>query len=123
MTTLPWTLQILFGLLFTFHGIMMAAKLGPMSEQLDQMPYSVGFLTFIGVCETLGGLGLLLPVWTGILPWLTPLAAAGLAIIMAGAVWTHISHHEVPQSAVTSLIVLALAFIAFARWPLFGALA
>ena len=122
MTTLLWTLQILFGLLFIVHGPLLIAKPGGMAEQLNELPYSGGFLTFIGLCEFLGGLGLILPAWTGIAPWLTPLAAAGLAIIMAGAVWSHLSERQVPQIAVTGLIVLAMAFITFARWPLFGGL-
>ncbi len=122
MTTLLWTLQILFGLFFAAHGILLIVKPANAREQFDALPFSGGFLSFIGLCETLGGLGLILPMWTGIWPWLTPLAAAGLVLIMAGAAWTHLREREVPQGSVTTVIVLALAFVAFARWPLFTGL-
>ncbi len=118
MVTLLWALQILFGLFFALHGVLLVAKPTAMRAQLEESPFPSGFLSFIGICESLGGLGLILPMWTGIVPWLTPLAAAGLAIIMAGAVWSHVSSREVPQIGVTGLITLAVAFIAFARWPL-----
>lgn len=37
-------------------------------EQLDHLPYSSGFISFIGVCEVFGVFGLVLPMWLGILP-------------------------------------------------------
>ena len=43
------------------------------------------FLRFIGVAEVLGAIGLILPWLLRIRPILTPLAAAGLVIIMTGA--------------------------------------
>ena len=56
-------------------------------EKMQQGPivFPIAFLYFIGVCETLGGLGLILPGLTRIATFLTPLAAAGLTIIMIGA--------------------------------------
>lgn len=56
--------------------------------------------------------------WADVAPWLTPLAAAGLAVIMAGAVWTHVSAGQGPQSGVTGLITLLLIVIVVIRWPL-----
>ena len=55
---------------------------------------SRGLVTFIGGSELLGGLGLLLPALTHILPWLTPLAAVGLAVIMLLATLFHIRRGE-----------------------------
>jgi len=123
MFTFVWVLQILFALFFSSHGTALIVKPARVHDQLHHLPYSSHFLSFIGVCKVLGGLGLILPLGTGILPWLTPLAAAGLAIIMAGAVWTHISAKEGPQIGVTALVALLLVFVAYARWPLFGELA
>ncbi len=37
---------------------------------------------FIGVCEYLGGVGLIVPAMTGVKPKLTPFAAFGLALAM-----------------------------------------
>lgn len=122
MDILVWVLQSLLAFLFLVHGAMILARPAAAREQLDALPYPRGFLAFIGVCELLGTLGLVLPLWSGIAPWLTPLAAAGLAIIMAGAVWTHASARQVPQAGVTSLITLLLIVVAILRWPLLAGL-
>jgi uncharacterized membrane protein YphA (DoxX/SURF4 family) len=81
---LLWTAQILVGLLFVFAGSM---KFIMPVEKLQQGPvvFPIAFMYFIGVCEILGGLGLILPGLTRIAAFLTPLAAAGLTIIMIGA--------------------------------------
>lgn len=112
MNSALWVLQVLFGLLFAIHGVVAMVKPARMRPQLAKLPYSSAFLSFIGLCEILGALGLLLPMTIGIAPWLTPLAAAGLAVIMAGAVWTHLVAKEGPQTGVTAIITLLLAFVA-----------
>lgn len=55
-----------------------------------------------GVLEFLGAVGVLLPGLVGIAPVLTPLAAIGLAVVMAGAVVVHIRRHEARCSAARS---------------------
>jgi len=81
-----WAIQILLALLFLFAG---AAKFFmPVDQMTKGMPAplaSGAFVHFIGFCEVLGGLGLVLPGLLRIKPSLTPLAAAGLVIIMIGA--------------------------------------
>lgn len=81
---LLWTAQILVALLFLFAGsmkfILPAAKM-----QQGPMALPIAFIHFIGVCECLGALGLVLPGALRIQTWLTPLAAAGLTVIMIGA--------------------------------------
>ena len=56
-------------------------------EAMQQGPVQLpgAFLRFIGVAELLGGLGLVLPGIFKVHRHLTPLAAAGLVIIMIGA--------------------------------------
>ena len=115
-----WTLQILFGVLFFVHGIALMVQPVAMRDVLEALPYPSGFLVFIGVCEMLGGLGLILPMWTGIAKWPTPLAGAGLAIIMAGAAWPHLTAQEGVQTGFTLVITLLLAFVTYARWSLFA---
>src|SRR3989442_14086927 len=39
-------------------------------------------VVFIGFTEVIGAAGLVLPMANGVVPWLTPLAAVGLAIIV-----------------------------------------
>jgi hypothetical protein len=63
-----------------------------------------GLVTFIGISELLGGLGLVLPQLSGILPWLTPLAALGLALIMLLAMGFHARRRE-PQAIAINLVL------------------
>jgi uncharacterized membrane protein YphA (DoxX/SURF4 family) len=85
MNIVLWILQILLGLLFLFSGTM---KFVMSAEQMTQgMPVAlpIWFIHFIGVCEILGGIGLIVPWLTGIKRGLTPLAASLLIVIMIGA--------------------------------------
>src|SRR5437016_997135 len=78
-----WILQGLLAALFLFTG---GTKLVlPIEEMTKQVPLPGLFLRFIGVAEVLGAIGLILPGLLHIQPGLTPLAAAGLVIIMIGA--------------------------------------
>jgi hypothetical protein len=108
-----WVIQWLLAALFVFAGGMKLVM--PIDELVAQSHMSGGFLRFIGVVEVLGGLGLVLPGLTGIGPILTPLAAAGLVIVMIGA--TVVS---LPGGILTALIPFAVgvlaAWIALSRW-------
>ncbi|MDB4905997.1 MAG: DoxX family protein [Gemmatimonadetes bacterium] len=79
-----WTAQAILAALFIFAGSMKFIM--PLAEMQKGVALPGPLLYFIGACEVLGGLGLLLPGLTKIATFLTPLAAAGLAIIMVGAV-------------------------------------
>lgn len=73
-------------------------------------------LTLIGICEILGGIGLVLPALTNILTWLTPLAGLLLAILMLLAAVFHFPRREYP-AIVINLVLLALAaFVAYGRF-------
>jgi hypothetical protein len=76
------------------------------------------FLRFIGVCEVLGGLGLVLPWLIGIRPGLTPLAAVGLLIIMIGATATTIIIGQVVTSILPLVVGILCLFVAYGRWRL-----
>jgi uncharacterized membrane protein len=83
MARVLWIVQALLALMFLFAGI---AKLVTPADVLYQMvPLPELFVRFIAVCELLGAAGLILPGLLRIKTGLTPLAAAGLVIIMAGA--------------------------------------
>ena len=85
MNILLWIFQGLLALLFIFSGSMKFVM--SVQEMNSQAPVVLPglFFHFIGVCEILGGFGLILPSLLRIKPSLTPTAAAGLAIITAGA--------------------------------------
>ena len=121
MNIVLWIIQILLALLFLFAGGM---KLVLPTETLQQMgsPNQIllpGLLMkFIGVCEVLGGLGLILPGLLRKRPNLTPLAAAGLVIIMAGAVVLSIAGDGLVAGVVPLLAGILCAFVAYGRWRL-----
>jgi len=72
-------------------------------------------LRTIGILEVLGALGVLLPSITGILAWLTPLAAAGLMLVMVGAALTHLRRKENGAIAINLVLFLLAAFVLYGR--------
>ena len=103
-----WTVQVLLAALFLFAGGM---KLVAPPEMLKGpgIQFPVEFLRFIGVCELAGGLGLILPGLLRIRTGLTPLAAAGLVVIMVGAVATTLIGGLGAAGAVVPFVVGVLA--------------
>jgi uncharacterized membrane protein YphA (DoxX/SURF4 family) len=79
--------------------------------------FSPAAIKAIGVAEILAAIGLILPAAFGIAPILVPVAAAGLVLLMLGAVITHVRRHE-PQGLPMSLFLLVLA--AIVTWERFG---
>lgn len=109
-----WTIQILLALLFAFAGI--TKLIQPVEELVRQSSLPGGFIRFIGVVELLGAIGLVVPALTRIRPGLTPLAAAGLVIVMIGATVLTL-RTPAPAMAVIPLVVgIAAAWVAYGRW-------
>jgi hypothetical protein len=110
-----WVGQGLLAALFLFAGSM---KLVAPAEMLTQGPVvlPVLFLRFIGVCEVLGAVGLILPWALRIHRELTPLAAAGLVVIMIGAVVITVIGGQVAPAAVPLIVAALLATIGRGRW-------
>src|ERR671939_1409357 len=75
----------------------------------------------IGFAEVLGAAGLVLPMLTGVLPWLTPLAAIGLAIIVLMAAGFHLRADERLDALETGLWASIAAVVAIGRWDLIAA--
>jgi uncharacterized membrane protein YphA (DoxX/SURF4 family) len=116
MNAALWIVQVLLALLFLFAGGMKLVM--PIEEMTKQMEMPGWFLRFIGVAEFLGGLGLVLPGLLKIKPGLTSLAAAGLVIIMIGAIVISFVVGGF-LTALTPLVVAVLAaFVAYGRWRL-----
>jgi uncharacterized membrane protein YphA (DoxX/SURF4 family) len=114
MTYALWIVQGLLALLFLFAGV---AKLIMSVEEMTkdvQMPGA--FLRFIAVAELLGAIGLILPGLLRIKPGLTPLAAAGLAIIMIGATVVTMTYMGVAMALFPLAVGLLLVFVAYGRW-------
>ena len=111
-----WIVQALLAALFLFSGVMKFVL--PAAVLTKGSPFSITFLRFIGICEILGGLGLILPSATRIKPMLTPLAAAGLVIIMIGATWTTVATMGVKMAILPFVTGILAAFVAYGRWRL-----
>ena len=118
MTYALWIVQGLLAALFLFAGGM---KLVLPIEQMTgpmPLPFPGWFLRFIGVAEALGGLGLILPGLLRIRPGLTPLAAAGLVIIMIGATVITLMGGQVAPALIPLFVGLLAVFVAYGRWRL-----
>jgi uncharacterized membrane protein YphA (DoxX/SURF4 family) len=110
-----WVIQSLLAALFLFAGGM---KLVVPIEQLaanGPVIFPAWFLYFIGTCEVLGALGLILPGTTHIKTFLTPLAAAGLVIIMIGAVVTTVATAPAAGAIVPFVAGTLAATVAYGR--------
>jgi uncharacterized membrane protein YphA (DoxX/SURF4 family) len=111
-----WIVQGLLALVFLFAGGMKLVM--PLEELTTGAPVQLPglFLRFIGVCEVLGAIGLIVPGLVRIRPGLTPLAAAGLVIIMIGATSLTMAYMNAPMALPPLVIGLLAAFVAYGRW-------
>ncbi|MEJ2748859.1 MAG: DoxX family protein [Anaerolineae bacterium] len=118
MNVALWIIQGLLAAAFLMAGGMNAAK--PKEELAERMAwvndFSAGTVKTIGILEILGALGLILPLATGILPWLTPAAAIGLALTMIGAAITHVRRQEFPMIGTNTVLFLLAVFVAYGRF-------
>ncbi len=114
MNGVLWSVQAVLAIVFLFAG---GSKLAlPIEELTGQFALSGPFLRFLGVVEVLGALGLVLPGLLRIRPGLTPLAAAGLTIIMVGAVTITVAGGAVAAALFPLAVGLLTAFVAYGRW-------
>jgi uncharacterized membrane protein YphA (DoxX/SURF4 family) len=112
---------MLLALLFLFAG---GTKLVLPPDVLTSMgspnpvPRPGQFVRFVGVAEVLGALGLILPGLLRIKPWLTPLAAAGLVVVMIGAAALTMAADGFAAGVVPLVVGLLAAFVAYGLWRL-----
>jgi len=107
-----WIAQGILAALFLFAGGMKLVM--PAAALAAQSHLPGAFMKFIGIAETLGAFGLVLPGLFHIRERLTSLAAAGLAIIMVGAVVTTIVLGQ-PGAIVPGLVGVLAAYVAWGR--------
>jgi len=81
---------------------------------------SDNFIRFVGIAELLGAIGAVFPILTGILPWLTPLAAIGLTILQGFAIFTeHLPKKEYKFLPLNLYFAAMSVFVVVGRWSLF----
>jgi uncharacterized membrane protein YphA (DoxX/SURF4 family) len=119
MNVFLWILQVVLAAMFAMAGVQKATQ--PKDELAARLPwvedFSAGTVRFIGVMELLGSVGLILPAALGIAPVLTPLAATGLAIVMALAMLAHRRRRE-PKAIAFNAVLFVLALVI--AWGRFG---
>lgn len=119
MNIVLWILQIVLGLKFISvaytHGF--PADQTKMQQGMQRLgAVARPLLTFVAFCAFLGAVGLILPATTGILTWLTPLAAALLALMMLLALGFHVACRETPNIVVGLVLFALAAFVSYGRW-------
>jgi hypothetical protein len=119
---LLWTLQVVWGVFFSFTGFGKVLAYDPAvwNHMLHQVAWfsavPQGLFVFIGACEFLGGIGLILPAMTGVKPKLVPYAAIGLTLVMILAAIFHIVRGEYSFFLPVNLVLGGVAaFIAYGR--------
>jgi uncharacterized membrane protein YphA (DoxX/SURF4 family) len=116
MTYALWIVQALLALIFVLFGGM---KLVLPAEMLTEgTPVPALFSRFIGVCEILGAIGLVLPGLFRMHTELTTLAAAGLTMIMVGATVITFATMGATMALFPLVVFLLVAFVAYGRWKL-----
>lgn len=119
MDTAITVIQVLLTLLFAVSGVLKLtlpyAKFVKLPAQSWANDFKPGQVRLIGVLEVCAAIGIIVPLLSHSLTMLTPLAAVGGALVMAGAMATHLRRAEYPNMA-GNLIWLGLAlFVAYGR--------
>ena len=118
-----WAAAIVAGAFYLFAGLMKATRPIPQLAGMMRWPADVqpSFVRFIGGVDAAAGLGLILPLATGILPFLTPLAALGSVVLQVLAIGFHGRRGETKMTLGMNLILLLLsAFVLGGRRSLLG---
>lgn len=117
--TVLWIVQGVLAVMFLVAGgsklVMSTAQLTEQMKASGGVQPPIAFVQFIGICELLGAVGMIVPWLTGIRPGLTPLAAGGLVIIMIGATVINLMSTTPATAIVTVILGLLAAFIAYSR--------
>jgi len=116
-----WIVQVLLALLFLFAGgtkLVLPLDVLTAMGSPNQIHLPGWLIRFTGVSEVLGALGLILPGLLRIRPGLTPLAAAGLLIIMIGATVVTYAGDGFPLALSPLTVGILTALVAYGRWRL-----
>jgi hypothetical protein len=117
MTPLPldiavWVASTLLALLYLVAGgtkvVASRAKLLEQPRMAYMKDQSAAQVKAIGIIEVLGAIGVVVPHLTGILPWLSPVAAFALAVVQVVAIVVHVRRREYALAFNYVLLVLAL---------------
>jgi putative oxidoreductase len=108
-----WIVSVLLALVFIASASMKLFAFDQYAQMAPELADSRGLVTFIGIAELAGALGLILPRITGILPSLSSWAALGLATIMVLATGFHLIHQEYSHVPITVFLFALAAFVVY----------
>jgi uncharacterized membrane protein YphA (DoxX/SURF4 family) len=122
MNIILWIAQVLLAVMYGMSGTMKTLQTAKAKEQFPWAKNrSDAFVRFVGTSELLGALGLILPLVTGILPWLTVLAAVGLTLIQLLAIFTeHLPKKEYNVIPINIILLALSVFVVIGRWTFFS---
>ena len=115
MNIVLWIFQVLLAAQFLFHGWLFFLLLANLIDIMNAN-FSPAFRIFLGIAEVLAAIGLILPSATRILPWLTPLAGAGVLVVSGSAAVFHLLRGETSSAITTAILFVIAAFVAYMRW-------
>ncbi|BBA98941.1 putative DoxX family protein [Actinacidiphila reveromycinica] len=122
MSVFLWVVQTALAAAFALSGLVKATE--PRERLVGRFPWAEDFslpaLRFIGAMGLLGAVGLVAPGASGVLPVLTPVAATGLAVMMALAGATHVRRGEPSGVVVAAVLLLLAALVAWGRFGPYG---
>src|SRR5712664_36226 len=121
MNTVAWVLQIVLAILFLLHGLLFTVAYGAAAKRMEargRPPSSLPppLRQFLGVAALAAAFGLTVPSGVHVFPWLAPLAAAGLVLVMVGASIFQARKSEFPALAGTVVLGALAALTLFVRW-------
>jgi uncharacterized membrane protein YphA (DoxX/SURF4 family) len=117
MNTGLWMVQVLLAFAFLYSGVrktLLYEQNRAGSTFMQVTPKQT--VMIVGVLEVLGGIGVILPAVTGILPWLSPVAAIGLLLTMLGAMVFNVQHKRVGEMVANIIILILAAFVIVGRF-------
>jgi hypothetical protein len=118
-----WIIAIVLAVVFAASGLM--KQLVPKDKLVRfgqgwAQDFSPTSIRLIGLAEVLGAIGLVVPAAVHIAPILVPLAAVGLALVMAGAAAVHARRKEAPMIAVNAVLLVLAVVVAWGRFGLYS---
>jgi uncharacterized membrane protein len=110
MDVVAWVLRVIVAVVFVLHGLLFAWPPPRVRERIrDEMPITPLQVRLLGIAEVLGGVALVVLPAADVLSPLAYAAAAGIAIVLIGAIVLHFRRREVLTTAGTLLLLIALA--------------
>ncbi|KZS71402.1 hypothetical protein A4G26_24980 [Mycobacterium kansasii] len=115
MNAFLWALHVVLAAIFTASGLLKISLPKDRLIALGQTgiaPFPMPEVRFAALCGLLGAIGILVPRPLGVAEFLTPVAAGGFAVVMAGTIGSHAYLREPRNVALTALILVAAVTVA-----------